>query len=193
MKKIKHIIAFAFTALLFVSCSSDDNKNTDNNNNNPGNGGFTISRELHFTIAGAVQNGEYSILGSVDPELTPGVTVYANPFVDDTIRLSFRDENQKLSFACTTPKETGTFQYTDHGINDQTITLFFNRDTDDEIIFISRDVTLNITEFQPLIESINEGASKLSGNFSATVVQLDGDQMLQEEHTVEGHFIFSFI
>lgn len=188
MKNIKHIIAFAFVALLFTGCGSDDNKNTDNDNV-----GFTVKRELHFTITGPVQNGEYSVLDSADPELTPGVIVFANPFADDTIRLSFEDSNQKLMFACTTPKETGTFQYTNETINNQTITLYLDKGTNNEKIFISKDLTLNITEFQPLIQSINEGASKLYGSFSGTVVRLDENHIPQEEHTIEGNFIFNFI
>lgn len=193
MKNIKNIIVFVFTTVfLLVGCNDNDDKNTDDTND-PGNVGFTIKRELHFTITGPVQNGDYSVLDSADPELTPGIIVLANPYADDTIRLSFKDNNQKLTFACTTPKETGTFQYANETIDDQTITLYFNRETNEETIFISKDLTLNITEFQPLIASINEGASKLSGNFSGTVVRLDENHIPKEEHTIEGHFIFKLI
>jgi len=55
------------------------------------------------------------------------------------IRLSFKDSNQNLSFALSIPKEVGTFQYN----NDisQKITLYVNKDTDYELIFVSKNLT----------------------------------------------------
>lgn len=137
MKNIRFLILLFTTTLLFIGCESDDKKNDviDNIVDDE----FPVKRELYFTISGSLHTGKYSVLDRINPELTPGVIVLANPYENDLIRLSFKDSNQNLSFALSIPKEVGTFQYNND--TSQKITLYVNKDTDDELIFVSKNLT----------------------------------------------------